>query len=555
MAASKTHTTPIASAQQTSVIPDPIAAGLAQGWKVTDAATLDADRTVTADVVIVGSGAGGGVTAELLALAGLDVVIVEEGALRSSRDFKMREADAYPALYQESAARKTRDKAINILQGRTVGGSTTVNWTSSFRTPPDTLAYWQRHYGLRDYSPDALAPWFAMMEDRLGIADWATPPNDNNGILKRGAEKLSIPVAGIRRNVRGCWNLGYCGMGCPTNAKQSMLVTTIPSALAHGAALYTHTRAQRFVLKGDTIDRLECLALGPDGIAPQGRTLAFRARHFVLAGGAINSPALLMRSNAPDPSNLLGKRTFLHPTVISSGIFAERVEAFSGAPQTVYSDHFLHTQPVDGPLGYKLEVPPMHPVLLATTMQGFGQQHAEMMREFPHLHAMLALLRDGFHEMSPGGAVELRGDGSPVLDYPVDSFLWDGVRRAYLTMAEIQFAAGARKVLPVHEQAQFYTSWNDAKEGIGHLDFRAFQTRVVSAHVMGGCGMAASARDGVTAPDGRYYGLRNLSVHDGSLFPTSVGANPQLSIYGITARLASQLATALTGRPAPRATA
>ena len=122
-----------------SVIPDPIQAGLAAGWQVLDAATLTSDRTMEADVVIIGSGAGGGVTAEILARAGLKVLIVEEGALKSSKDFKMREADAYPALYQESAARKTLDKAINILQGRTVGGSTTVNWTSSFRTPTPTL--------------------------------------------------------------------------------------------------------------------------------------------------------------------------------------------------------------------------------------------------------------------------------------------------------------------------------------------------------------------------------------------------------------------------------
>ena len=147
--------------------------------------------------MIIGSGAGGGVTAEILALAGLKVVIVEEGALKSSKDFKMREADAYPALYQESAARKTRDKAINILQGRTVGGSTTVNWTSSFRTPDATLAYWQKHFGLADYSPAALAPWFEMMEQRLAISPWLTPPNENNDLLRRGAAKLGIPTGAI----------------------------------------------------------------------------------------------------------------------------------------------------------------------------------------------------------------------------------------------------------------------------------------------------------------------------------------------------------------------
>src|SRR5437764_7289221 len=138
----------------TRVIPDPIEAGLARGWQVVDASKLSTDRHFDADVVVIGSGAGGGVTAEILALSGLKVIIVEEGALKSSRDFRMREADAYPSLYQESAARKTRDKGINILQGRSVGGSTTVNWTSSFRTPPATRAFWQQRYGLSTYTDE-----------------------------------------------------------------------------------------------------------------------------------------------------------------------------------------------------------------------------------------------------------------------------------------------------------------------------------------------------------------------------------------------------------------
>jgi choline dehydrogenase-like flavoprotein len=536
----------------TSIIPDPIAAGLARGWKVVDGARLDADRKLDADVVIVGSGAGGGVTAEILALSGLSVIIVEEGALQSSRDFKMREAEAYPALYQESAARKTKDKAINILQGRTVGGSTTVNWTSSFRTPPDTLKFWQQRYGLDTYSEQALQPWFELMEARLHVGDWQAPPNENNDLLRRGAEKLGIPTGFIRRNVNGCWNLGYCGMGCPTNAKQSMLVSTIPSALDHGATLLTRARAERFLIQGEKIEALECSALDAAGLRTTGRQLRLRAKHYVLAGGAINSPALLLRSKAPDPNRLLGKRTFLHPTLISAAVFPQRVDGYAGAPQTVYSDHFLHTQAIDGPLGYKLEAPPLHPVLLSTTMTGFGAQHAEMMRQFPHLQGMLALLRDGFHPDSQGGAVQLTGEGAPLLDYPLNDPLWDGARRALLTMAEIQFAAGAGGVQVAHESAPRYLSWKEAQQGIAALPYRPHLTKVASAHVMGGCMMAGDPRAGVTGPDGRYHGLANLSVHDGSLFPTSIGANPQLSIYGITARLASQLAQTLTGRPAAR---
>ncbi len=535
----------------TSPIPDPIALGVASGWNVTDASTLGADRTFEADVVVIGSGAGGGVTAEILARAGLKVLIVEEGGLKSSQDFKMREAQAYPALYQESAARKTRDKAINILQGRTVGGSTTVNWTSSFRTPPGTLEYWRQHFGLSGYSVDAMAPWFAMMEKRLHVSDWTAPPNENNDLLRRGAAALGIPTAAIRRNVNGCWNLGYCGMGCPTNAKQSMLVTTIPAALALGAGLLVHARAERFIFKGERVDSLQVTALDAAGQVPTGVRLTLRAKHFVLAGGAINSPALLLRSQAPDPHGLLGRRTFLHPTVVSAGLFPQRVDAYAGAPQTIYSDHFLHVAPIDGPIGYKLEAPPLHPLLMATTMGGFGDEHARTMREFPHAHALLALLRDGFHHDAAGGTVAIDGFGAPVLDYPLTPFIWDGVRRALLSMAEIQFAAGARSVYPVHELASHYTSWAQAKQAIGDLPMKALLARVVSAHVMGGCAMSDDARLGVTGADGRYHGVRNLSVHDGSLFPTSIGANPQLTIYALAARLASGLAQALTGKPAP----
>ncbi|HEY0063327.1 MAG TPA: GMC family oxidoreductase [Telluria sp.] len=535
-----------------SVIPDPILAGLAGGWKVIDGATLLDDRSFDADVVIIGSGAGGGVSAEILSRSGLKLLIVEEGALKSSKDFKMREAEAYPALYQESAARKTADKAINILQGRTVGGSTTVNWTSSFRTPTPTLAYWQKNFGLKDYTPEALAPWFLMMEQRLNVSTWLAPPNENNDLLKRGAARLGIPAAAIMRNVKGCWNLGYCGMGCPTNAKQSMLVTTIPAALDQGATLLTHARAEHLVFKGDKVDSVVCSALDAGGIVASGRKLTLRARHFIVAGGAINSPALLLRSKAPDPHGLLGKRTFLHPTVISAAMFAQRVDGFAGAPQTIYSDHFLETQAIDGAIGYKLEAPPLHPLLLSTTMAGYGESHAATMRQFPHVHALLALLRDGFHDQSRGGTVGLAANGAPVLDYPISGFVWDGVKRAHLTMAEIQFAAGARTVQPVHEHAAPYSSWADARKAIDALSYEPHITRVVSAHVMGGCPMSDDVRLGVVSSNGRYHGLANLSVHDGSLFPTSIGANPQLSIYGITARLASVLAQELTGKPAAR---
>lgn len=528
----------------TARIPDPIEAGMKRGWRVIDASLLEHDRTLEADVVIVGSGAGGGISAEILARSGLSVIVVEEGPLKSSRDFKMREADAYPDLYQESAARKTADKAINILQGRAVGGSTTVNWTSSFRTPDATLAWWRRHYALAHATPDELAPWFAMAERRTGVVEWLVDPNQNNDVLRRGAAKLGIATAAIRRNVQGCWNLGYCGMGCPTNAKQSMLVTTIPATLEKGGELLYLARAERLMIKGDKVVGLQCLGMDERCVTPNGRSITVRAKHYVLAGGGINSPALLLRSDAPDPHKRVGKRTFLHLTSFSAAQFDRVINPFYGAPQSIYSDHFQWTDGTTGQMSYKLEVPPLQPALASTLLGNFGQENAERMAQLPKTHMMLALMRDGFHPDSVGGNVELRGDGTPVLDYQVTPYAWDGIRRAYRSMAEIQFAGGAKSVMPVHEDARYVKTMAEATQLINGLSLETYRTRLGSAHVMGGCAMGDAPDIAVCDSLGRHHQLSNLSIHDGSLFPTSIGANPQLSVYGLTA----QLATALSER-------
>ena len=151
-----------------------------------------------------------------------------------------------------------------------------------------------------------------------------------------------------------------------------------------------------------------------------------RARSFVAAGGAIGTPALLLRSDVPDPHGLVGRRTFLHPTVVSAALMPERIDGYAGAPQTIYSDHYLDTLPPEGPAGFKLEAPPVHPVLAAITLPGHGEAHARWMRALPNMHVQIALIRDGFHAESPGGRVSLRDDGTPVLDYPLTPYLFDG---------------------------------------------------------------------------------------------------------------------------------
>ena len=525
---------------------DPWVVGKKAGWKITDASTLTGDQVVTVDVVIIGTGAGGGVTAEMLTAAGLKVALIEEGPLKSSTDFNMKESEAYPQMYQEALGRKSVDGGVGIMQGRTVGGGTTINWATSLRTPAPVLEYWQRRFGLSELTSARMDPWFKAVETRLGIQPWKGVPNANNQILSNGLSRLGYSWGILSPNVRGCADLGYCGLGCPINAKQSMLVTTLPTAMALGARLYTRLRAQKYVFNAakTKVESLECDALDAAGLRPSGRKVIFKARHFVQAASAINGPGLLMRSGAPDPHGTLGKRTFVHPSAAVSGIYDTQVKAYQGLPQSVYSDHFLYENAITGPLGYKLEVAPLHPVLVASSVSAIGEGHADVMRNFANYGTVISFCRDGFHPDAPGGSIQLRADGSPILDYPLTATVFEALKRAIKVQVEVQFAAGATRVFTGHQQSKpgGYTSNAEAQAAVDAFNFAPGLLRMQSAHQMGGCGMSADPREGVVNGDGRHHQISNLSVHDASVFPTSLGANPQETIFALTARMTSKLA-------------
>ena len=520
--------------------------GIASGWDVRDASRLTAPATLEADVAIIGSGAGGATSAEILSAAGLKVLLIEEGPLKTAADFRqMNEARAYAELYQEGSGRTSADGAVTVLQGRAVGGTTVVNWTSSFRTPEETLVHWAAAHGVKGWGRDDAKPWFDERSARLGIAPWGMAPNANNAVLQQACEKLGWEWHVIPRNVRGCWNSGYCGFGCPVNAKQSMLVASIPAALGQGATLVHHLRVQRLQWQGGRVTGLDCVALDAAAQAPTGVAVTVRARHYVLAGGALNNPALLLRSKAPDPHGRVGRQTCIHPVVFTYAQMPQAVDGWYGAPQSIASDHFQWQGDFDRAPGFKLEVPPIYPALIAALLGRHGAPLHEAVAAMPRLNVMLALVRDGFHADSVGGEVRIADDGQPLFDYELTPYLMRGFRQALLRMAEAQFAAGAAQVMPAHLDGGWSTSWSAAKQQIEALDYKPFRLAVGTAHLMGGCAMGEDAKRAVADSTGNHHQLENLSINDGSLFPTSIGANPQLSIYALAARNATLLAQRL----------
>lgn len=520
---------------------DPIAIGRERGWRIDDAATFREHTQIDADVAILGSGIGGVLAAARLSAAGAKVVLLEEGGLYSSRDFRPDERRAHADLYQDNAARQTTDKGINLLQGRCVGGGSVVGWTQMQRAPLLTLEWWRSRLGLSDMLSAALEPWFIQAEQLLNVGDWMQPPNATNNLLAAGCRKLGYAWAPTRRNVNGCQDLGYCGLGCPINAKQSAL-SLLPMAMDAGCRLITRCRVERLVPDeaGKGIAMAGGQALDAAG-RPTGHTVTVRARQYLLAAGTVGSPAIMLRSKLTDPLKLTGARLFLHPASLSLARYPQAVEPWRGAPQSVYSDHFLGKQPLDGAFGYGLSVVPLHPLLAAVLLPGFGDEYARRMRALPHLQLLQAPLRDGFSDASRGGRLRLREDGTPELDYPLTDAVWEGVRRAWLSMAEVQFAAGAAEVLTLHESAKPVTSWSAAQQMIDSLPVVSGQARLLSTQLVGGMAMGKDEQNGVVSSIGQHFQWPNLTVVDASVLPTGLGAPSQLTVLALACRAVAAL--------------
>jgi hypothetical protein len=298
-------------------------------------------------------------------------------------------------------------------------------------------------------------------------------------------------------------------------------------------------RVDKLIVEAGRVVRAECTILGSDGYAPTGRQLTVRAKRFILSAGAINSPAILMRSGLG--GGLVGRRTFLHPVVGTAARFKDPIEPFYGAPQSVAS-HALADR--GDKVGIFMEAAPLHPMMAALASTGFGPRHHQTIEQLPNLSAHIALAIDGFHPSETGGTVELRPSGAPVLDYPIPPRIWEALREGLKTLCRIDLAAGAEWVRTGHDPAIEIRKEADLAQ-IDAAPFEPNRILVFSAHIMGGCHVGADPKNSVVrGGDLRHHQLENLHVVDGSIFPTSLGVNPQETIYGIAHLVGERIAHA-----------
>jgi choline dehydrogenase-like flavoprotein len=486
---------------------------------IVDGRRLTGERRVRADVCVVGSGAGGAPVAQLLAAAGFRVVVLEDGEAFTRAQLTARPRDMTALLYRDAGQATTIGTPPIVLPtGRAVGGTTLVNSGTCFRIPDALHDRWRATLGLDD-----LGPYYARVEQAIGVA--RVPEHlagANARIARRGAERLGWSGGFLDRNARGCVGSGVCAFGCPTGAKQHAGEAYMNDAHAAGATTYAAVRATR-------VDIQDGRATGVHARTRGGGRVTVTAPTVVLAAGALHTPLLLAASGIHHAH--LGRHLTIHPATAAWALMDEVVDMARGVPQSYGVDEFagegLMLEGIAGPPDY-----------LAMAVPFSGDAHRELMLRYRHVAQFGLMLRETSEGRVRVGAVARRA-GRPIVHYTLNAADAATVKRGVERLAELLFAAGARRViLPVAGVPELadgdLTPLRRAHVAPGDLKLMAF-------HPLGTARMAADPRDGVTDPDGAVHGVAGLHVADGAAVPGPLGVNPQMTIFALATRLADHL--------------
>lgn len=489
----------------------------------------------SADVCIIGSGCGGGATAKVLAEAGKSVIVLEEGGYYAPSDLRPGEEWGFTNLYQQRGGLATEDLAVTVLSGRAVGGSSLINWTTSLRTPEFVLNFWAKHRRVSGHGMKDLEPYFERVERYLNVhAEPDERHNHQNRIILEGAQKLGYRSGANGRNVDNCAGLGLCGLGCPIGAKKSVDLTYLADAVKAGATIHADCRADRIIqangkrtVVGSVLDRA----------TRKPRThFEIEASVVIVAGSSILSPLILQRSGIAVNNGHLGRHLTFHLTSAVVGEFEEPQYPWKGIPQSAFCNEFVNRNGDGG--GFWMEAAPVGPALAASGFPGFGASHRSIVSSFAHFGVTIILVK----EIDSEGAVHGSDLGRPVISYdrgPRDTAY---LRQALAEAARIQFAAGAKVVRTLHARPVVMNNPGEIDAALARAGWGNNELSLYSAHPLGTVRMGDDPRGSVVNSHGKVHGADGVFVIDGSVLPSSLGVNPQITILSIATQNAEWLA-------------
>ena len=498
-----------------------------------------------ADVVIVGSGAGGAAAASVLARAGLKVIVVEEGGFFNRDYFNAHDPlERLSNIYRDNGMTSTIGKpVISLPMGRAVGGTTVINSGTCFNTPDDVLVSWSRQ-GIPSISPDDMNPYFDQVADVIGIGPSAPEILGKNAeMLRRGADSLGYHGGVIRRNARNCHGHGTCCFGCPVDAKQGMHVSYLPLAVSNGTTVLSNVKVMNLWIEKNRVAGVLARIIDPNTGEGMGR-LSIRARATVLSAGAIYTPSLLARQKLGNPSGQLGHNLVIHPGSGITALFDEELHAWQGVMQSYYVDERLK----DGIL-LEATFPPPGISYSAGSLPDSGDDSLAL---YPYMASCGTIISD-----DGNGRIVVPGrSANPLVRYSLSQADARKVVAAIAMTSEIYLAAGAKEVytglpgLPLVKSQKDLASVREGRWKPGDLKLSAY-------HPMGTARMGSTPNNSVVDPWGRIWDMPGAWIMDASIIPSSTRVNPQVTIVALSLRcaeaLSSELLNATTGhRHLPR---
>lgn len=500
----------------------------------------DDTLTLEADVCVVGSGAGGGVIAGTLAKQGKQVAVLEMGGYFNESDFNQLELWAYENLYHGGSLHPTAEGQVVLMAGQNLGGGTTVNWTNSLRTPDHVRAEWAQEFGLEGLDgPDYDRHLDAVMQ-RIDVNGDCSDYNGPHLRMKDACEKLGYDFRTIVRNTDPATytpeNAGFMGYGDQSGSKQGTMKTYLQDASDAGAQTVTRCRVNRILVESGRAAGVEGTYEDPDGRRAR---VVVRAPQVVVAGGSLESPALLLRSGIGGPAT--GNYLRLHPASAVLGYYDEPQKGWWGAPQSALSHEFADLEE-----GHGFLIECSHASTGSTGSAvpwESGRQHKELMAEGATATPLTFIVRDRGH-----GRVTIDSDGNSVHNYLMEDELdVKHFRRALAEMAHMHHAAGARRILTLHRRLFQWDAGDDIeayKQRIHDGPLSPFEHAIFSAHQMGSCRMGSDPATSVANPWGELHDTPGAWIGDASAFPTASGTNPMISVMALAHRTAEAISAA-----------
>ncbi len=491
---------------------------------------LQADVKLEVDAVVVGTGAGGSIAARELARAGLSVVALEEGGHHTAADFTQREDEMLPMLFADGGGRTTKDLAIRVLQGRGVGGSTVHNTNLCKRTPDAILELWRQRYNVSGCAPADMRAAFEQIEKDLSVSEIpAALRNPNNDALRRGAVALGWKSGPLKHNRVGCQTSGFCELGCAYDAKQNALKVVVPQAIEAGATVYADVEVVRVNHARGRVTGVSAIARSDSG-SPRA-WVDVRSKIVVLAASAIGSAVLAKKSGITDPHDQIGKKLRIHPGAVVAGRFDRVMNSQYGIPQSYECTEHLDFE--EGSDKRVWIVPAFaHPIGTASTLPGFGASHMKAMRAYGQLAVLTAMVHD-----ETEGRVEVGEGERPLITYEMTEADRRQLAKGLIACARLLFAGGAVEVTIPAIPPVTLTSASEL-DSLSTDFVRPHGVPLTAVHPMGTMRMGDDPKTSVVSSTGEHHFVQGLFVADGSLFPTSLGGPPQISIYSFAHHLA-----------------